>query len=66
MIKQLLIKRRKKKRNKQAEGNTDEDVSVDTDELEEIVFVVQKDGKVKKVIVKTGIQDINYIEIKAA
>ena len=28
-----------------------------------MVFVLQKDGKVKKTIVKTGIQDINYIEI---
>jgi len=27
--------------------------------------VVQKDGKVKKVIVKTDIQDINYIEIRS-
>src|SRR5690606_36346710 len=34
-----------------------------SDELEEVVFVVQPDGKVKKVVVKSGIQDINYIEI---
>jgi HlyD family secretion protein len=27
------------------------------------VFVLQKDGKVKKAVVKSGIQDINYIEI---
>jgi HlyD family secretion protein len=33
------------------------------DELEEVVFVLQKDGTVKKVVVKSGIQDINYIEI---
>ena len=32
-------------------------------DLEEVVFVLQKDGKVKKTIVKSGIQDINYIEI---
>ena len=31
--------------------------------LEEVVFVIQADGKVKKVVVKSGIQDINYIEI---
>jgi HlyD family secretion protein len=37
--------------------------NVNSDELEEVVFVVQKDGKVKKTIVTTGIQDINYIEI---
>ena len=34
-----------------------------TSDLEEVVFVLQKDGKVKKTVVKSGIQDINYIEI---
>ena len=33
------------------------------DELEEVVFVLQSDGTVKKAVVKSGIQDINYIEI---
>lgn len=33
------------------------------DELEEVVFILQKDGTVKKTVVKSGIQDINYIEI---
>ncbi len=33
------------------------------DELEEVVFVLQKDKTVKKVVVRSGIQDINYIEI---
>ncbi len=33
------------------------------DSLSEVVFVIGKDNKVKPVIVKTGIQDINYIEI---
>ena len=32
-------------------------------DLDEIVFVVQKDGTVKKTTVKTDIQDINYIEV---
>jgi HlyD family secretion protein len=36
---------------------------VDADELEEIAFVLLADGKVKKLVVKTGIQDINYIEV---
>lgn len=48
--------------------NKDEDaaeVSADgyDDELEEVVFILQKDGTVKKAVVKSGIQDINYIEI---
>jgi HlyD family secretion protein len=33
------------------------------DELEEVVFVLQKDGTVKKAVVRSGVQDINYIEI---
>jgi HlyD family secretion protein len=32
-------------------------------DLDEVVFALQKDGTVKKVKVKTSIQDINYIEI---
>ena len=32
-------------------------------DLEEVVFVLQKDGTAKKAKVKTDIQDINYIEI---
>jgi HlyD family secretion protein len=59
----------KKKEDKKNKPNDDQDnqdnnnAAVNTDELEEVVFVLQKDGKVKKTIVKTGIQDINYIEI---
>jgi HlyD family secretion protein len=34
-----------------------------SDELYEVVFVFQKDEKVKKVVLKSWIQDINYIEI---
>jgi len=39
-----------------APANTDED-------LNEVVFVLQKDNKVKMVKVKTDIQDLNYIEV---
>jgi HlyD family secretion protein len=42
-----------------------EEKNMDADELEEVVFVLQKDGSVKKVKVRTDIQDINYIEILA-
>lgn len=35
-----------------------------TDDLDEVVFVKNTDGSVKKVKVKTAIQDINYIQIK--
>jgi len=60
----------KKKENKKNKPNQDDQdnsdkssAGVNSDELEEVVFVMQKDGKVKKTIVKTGIQDINYIEV---
>lgn len=55
----------KNKRNEDNQDNPDNNAAVNSDELEEVVFVLQKDGKVKKTIVKTGIQDINYIEITA-
>jgi HlyD family secretion protein len=58
-------KKEEEKKQKAVEGDTDAAVTVDSDELEEIVFVVGKDGKAKKVKVKTDIQDINYIEIKS-
>lgn len=38
---------------------------VSDNDLDEVVFIVQPDGTVKKQIVKSGIQDINDIEITA-
>jgi len=63
--KTIADKKKEEQKKQTEEGGTDEVVLVDSDELEEIVFVVQKDGKVKKVKVKTAIQDINYIEVKS-
>ena len=37
--------------------------AVMTEEMEEVVFVMQKDGTVKKVAIKTSIQDNEYIEV---
>jgi len=62
--KTIADKKKDEEKKQRVEGNADQAVSVNTDELEELVFVVQKDGKVKRVKVKTDIQDINYIEIK--
>lgn len=55
----------KKKESKKGddEENSGEEADVVADELEEVVFVLKADNKVEKRIVKTGIQDINYIEI---
>lgn len=63
--KTLADKRKEEQKKQEATGENEENTLVETDELEEIVFVVQKDGKVKRVVVKTDIQDINYIEIKS-
>jgi HlyD family secretion protein len=51
------------KDNNNNNGNNATTASSDED-IEEVVFVVQKDGTVRKKPVKTDIQDINYIEIK--
>lgn len=51
-----------KEAEKKSENSNDEMVAV-TDEMEEVVFVINKEGKVEKRVVKTGIQDINYIQI---
>jgi HlyD family secretion protein len=51
-----------KKDDKKTDAKETKSTSAD-DGIEEVVFVLQKDNKVKKVKVKTAIQDLNYIEI---
>jgi len=57
------------KKKEQSEAKGDENISSNDvtggSDLEEIVFVLQKDGSVKKVVVRTGVQDINHIQILA-
>lgn len=57
----------KKKEDKAKKGEEENDMSAnennDENELEEVVFILQKDGTVKKMVVRSGVQDINYIEI---
>ena len=60
--KSMADKKKEEEKNKDNEGLVSESED-DEDELEEVVFVLEKGGKVKKVVVTTGIQDINYIEI---
>lgn len=55
-----IEEKRKEDQAKQEEGiNTNETGG----QLEEVVFVLQKDNTVRKQVVKTGIQDINYIQV---
>lgn len=55
-----MEEKKKEKDQRKDETNTSTSFS---DELEEVVFVLQKDGTVKKVQVRSGIQDMNYLEI---
>jgi len=58
------IEDKKKEKKKNSEDNGDEDrVTVASDELEEVVFVIAADSKIEKRVVTTGIQDINNIEV---
>jgi HlyD family secretion protein len=52
----------KKDADKKEKEETGAEETVNIDNLEEVLFVVEG-GKVKKVVVKTGIQDNDYIEI---
>jgi HlyD family secretion protein len=66
--KNIEDKKKEDSKNKKEEDNNNvqDNSTTSTDlsnELEEVVFVLQKDSKVKKTVVKTGIQDINNIEL---
>lgn len=47
----------------ESEQSDDANAAPVVTEQEEVVFVVTPEGTVKKVVVQTGIQDINYIQI---
>lgn len=44
-------------------ASTEEKAATNADDIDEVVFVLGADGKVKKVKVKTAIQDLNYIQV---
>ena len=52
-----------KKDKKEEEGFAQPLMAFADDDIEEVVYVLQKDGTVKKVKVSTSIQDLNYIEV---
>ncbi len=55
-------KKEKAPKEKDKEEKANEDTEVNLEDMEEVLFVVEN-GKVKKMPVKTGIQDNDYIEI---
>lgn len=60
------IDQQKKENKKSSDDNADDNTNtVNSDELDEVVFVIKKDNTVEKRVVTTGIQDINYFEIKS-
>ena len=61
--KSMADKKKEEQEKKPDDNSMSNDPVIASDELEEVVFILQKDGTVKKTVVKTGIQDINYIEI---
>ncbi|MCD2422616.1 efflux RND transporter periplasmic adaptor subunit [Niabella pedocola] len=54
---------RKEQQEQKGNGNNNQEEERNAGDMEEVVYLLMKDGVVKKRIVKTGIQDINYIEI---
>jgi HlyD family secretion protein len=56
-------------RKKEEEANMDNggegQQGTSDNEPEEVVFLMQKEGTVKKIVVQSGIQDINFIEVKS-
>jgi HlyD family secretion protein len=61
--KSMADRKKEEEKNKEQDDVIDDSRASSEDELEEVVFIVQKDGTVKKRVVTSGIQDINYIEI---
>jgi HlyD family secretion protein len=61
--KNMEDQKKEAEKNRNQEDPNSETVTVDSDEMEEVVFVLQPDKTVKKVVVRSGIQDINNIEI---
>ena len=52
-----------KKQKKEEEDKSGEATTASADDLDVVVFLVDKENKVRKQQVKTAIQDLNYIEI---
>ncbi|MFN5478367.1 MAG: efflux RND transporter periplasmic adaptor subunit [Chitinophagaceae bacterium] len=61
--KDLNKSKKQEKKDGEEEQGDQETAIKDLDALDEVVFVLQADGKVKRVKVKTDIQDINNIEV---
>lgn len=62
--KSMADRKKEEEEKKPENGSLTAEEATSGDELEEVAFILQANGTVKKVIVKSGIQDMNYFEIK--
>jgi HlyD family secretion protein len=56
---------KKEKEKQKTDNNDNQEVSVSGDDIEEVVFILKADGTVEKRTVTTGVQDMNFIEIRS-
>jgi HlyD family secretion protein len=59
----VAMNEKKAKKVETPANNGQEEMSGDIEDLEEVVFVLQTDGSVKRVKVRTDIQDMTHIEV---
>lgn len=57
------VKAKEEQDKKKAQGEDASTTNVDINDLQEVVFIVQVDGTVKKIPIRTDIQDNEYIEV---
>ncbi|MCU7551333.1 efflux RND transporter periplasmic adaptor subunit [Chitinophagaceae bacterium LB-8] len=57
------VEDKKKEKKKKEDAEAEETSFVQTDDLEEVVFILNKEGAAEKRVIRTGIQDIEYIEV---
>ncbi len=57
------IEDKKKEKKKDEQTEAEQTSFVESEDLEEVVFVLNKEGLAEKRVIKTGIQDIEYIEV---
>jgi HlyD family secretion protein len=63
--KSVADQKKEKEKEKAQSNDADQDVTVSGDDIEEVVFIIKPDGTVEKRTVTTGVQDMNFIEIRS-
>jgi HlyD family secretion protein len=63
--KSVADQKKEKEKEKAQSNDANQDVTVSGDDIEEVVFIIKPDGTVEKRTVTTGVQDMNFIEIRS-